>query len=180
MPVEERGLSSRSRFGIRFVASPRRCAASDRSSHRQHAGSAGTHLSGDASQWVVAVGDCMQDGSLFCGSYACLGGVAEVIPVNLHIHGCPPSPLELLEGLLALLRVEYKSVSLCQGVLERTPGFCEITPEYANATFLQRPWVGTEHRGFGTVALRGGRVWPRCRKLPDRGPVSRSALGDNR
>jgi NADH:ubiquinone oxidoreductase subunit B-like Fe-S oxidoreductase len=51
-------------------------------------------------KWVVAVGRCA-DGGLFAGSYA--GGVKDVIPVDLHIAGCPPSPTELLKGLLALL-----------------------------------------------------------------------------
>jgi Ni,Fe-hydrogenase III small subunit len=52
---------------------------------------------------VVAVGDCAFDGGLFAGSYAVAGGVAEVVPVDLHIRGCPPRPVELLQGLLALL-----------------------------------------------------------------------------
>ncbi|NJN45971.1 MAG: hydrogenase, partial [Candidatus Competibacteraceae bacterium] len=57
-------------------------------------------------KWVVAVGECGRDGGLFRGSYACVGGVAEVIPVDLHISGCPPDPTQLLEGLLALLTVQ--------------------------------------------------------------------------
>ena len=40
---------------------------------------------------------------LFAGSYAVVGGVAAVVPVDLHIRGCPPSPTALLKGLLALL-----------------------------------------------------------------------------
>jgi Ni,Fe-hydrogenase III small subunit len=52
---------------------------------------------------VVAVGDCAADGGIFAGTYACLGGVADVVPVDLHIKGCPPSPTDLLTGLLALL-----------------------------------------------------------------------------
>jgi NADH:ubiquinone oxidoreductase subunit B-like Fe-S oxidoreductase len=40
---------------------------------------------------------------VFAGSYACVGGVANVVPVDLHIPGCPPSPIVLLRGLLALL-----------------------------------------------------------------------------
>ena len=54
-------------------------------------------------KWVVAVGDCARDGGMFRGSYACVGGVSEVVPVHLHIGGCPPSPRALLEGLLALM-----------------------------------------------------------------------------
>jgi Ni,Fe-hydrogenase III small subunit len=54
-------------------------------------------------KWVVAVGDCGRDGGVFAGSPACVGGVSAVVPVDLHIPGCPPSPLALLKGLLALL-----------------------------------------------------------------------------
>ena len=54
-------------------------------------------------KWVVAVGDCALDGGIFSGSYAVEGGVERVVPVDLHIRGCPPRPVELLKGLLALL-----------------------------------------------------------------------------
>jgi len=54
-------------------------------------------------KWVVAVGDCALNGGLFAGSYAVVGGVGDVIPVDLHIRGCPPTPEQLLKGLLALL-----------------------------------------------------------------------------
>jgi len=55
-------------------------------------------------KWVVAVGACAADGGIFAGSYAVAGGVKDVIPVDLHIRGCPPSPINLLKGLLALLQ----------------------------------------------------------------------------
>jgi Ni,Fe-hydrogenase III small subunit len=55
-------------------------------------------------KWVVAVGDCAFDAGIFAGSYAVVGGVASVIPVDLYIRGCPPSPTQLLQGLLALLQ----------------------------------------------------------------------------
>jgi Ni,Fe-hydrogenase III small subunit len=54
-------------------------------------------------KWVVAVGSCAANGGIFAESYAVEGGVKDVIPVDLHIAGCPPSPTDLLEGLLALL-----------------------------------------------------------------------------
>ena len=54
-------------------------------------------------KWVVAVGDCALDGGIFAGGYACVGGVSEVIPVDLHVPGCPPSPTALLQGLIALI-----------------------------------------------------------------------------
>jgi Ni,Fe-hydrogenase III small subunit len=54
-------------------------------------------------KWVVAVGNCAVDGGIFAGSYAVTGGVDKVVPVDLHIRGCPPTPTDLLKGLLALL-----------------------------------------------------------------------------
>jgi NADH:ubiquinone oxidoreductase subunit B-like Fe-S oxidoreductase len=49
------------------------------------------------------VGDCALDGGIFAGSYATVGGVSAVVPVDLHIRGCPPTPAQLLNGLLTLL-----------------------------------------------------------------------------
>jgi Ni,Fe-hydrogenase III small subunit len=40
---------------------------------------------------------------LFADSYAVAGGVGAVVPVDLHVRGCPPTPVQLLQGLLALL-----------------------------------------------------------------------------
>ena len=54
-------------------------------------------------KWVVALGDCAKDGGCFAGSYAVAGGVSKIVPVDLHISGCPPSPTDILKGLLALL-----------------------------------------------------------------------------
>ena len=94
------------RFGIRFVASPRHAdvllvtgpvTANMREALQR------TYEATPAPKWVVAVGDCGLDGGVFAGSYAVVGGVAKVVPVDLHIPGCPPSPRQLLEGLLALL-----------------------------------------------------------------------------
>ena len=55
-------------------------------------------------KWVVAVGACAVDGGIFKKSDAVEGGVKDVVPVDLHIAGCPPNPRQLLAGLLALLQ----------------------------------------------------------------------------
>jgi Ni,Fe-hydrogenase III small subunit len=95
------------RFGIRFVASPRHgdvllvtgpvtanmCEALARS-----------YQAMPEPKWVVAVGDCAVDGGLFASSYAVVGGASAVVPVDLHLRGCPPSPSRLLAGLLALVQ----------------------------------------------------------------------------
>jgi len=52
---------------------------------------------------VIAAGDCAADGGIFRGSYAVVGGVAAIVPVDALIRGCPPSPAVLLAGLLDAL-----------------------------------------------------------------------------
>ena len=93
------------RFGIRFVASPRHAdvllVTGPVTKNMQEA-LARTYDAIPAPKWVVAVGDCALDGGCFAGSYAVAGGVAAVVPVDLYIRGCPPSPADLLKGLLAL------------------------------------------------------------------------------
>lgn len=95
------------RFGIRFVASPRHAdvllvtgpvAKNMREALKR------TYDATPNPKWVVAVGDCALDGGCFAGSYAVAGGVSEVVPVDLHIPGCPPAPTAILRGLLALLQ----------------------------------------------------------------------------
>ena len=54
-------------------------------------------------KWVVAVGDCACGCGVFEGSYAVIGAASKVIPVDLHIRGCPPRPIDLLRGLIALI-----------------------------------------------------------------------------
>ena len=94
------------RFGIRFVASPRHAdvlLVTGPVTRNMREALERTWRATPDPKWVVAVGDCAVDGGLFAGSYAVEGGVSQVVPVDLHIRGCPPSPLQLLEGLLALL-----------------------------------------------------------------------------
>lgn len=52
---------------------------------------------------VVAIGDCGACGGIFGKSYASRGGVAEVIPVNHIIRGCPPAPAAILSGIIEAL-----------------------------------------------------------------------------
>jgi Ni,Fe-hydrogenase III small subunit len=94
------------RFGIRFVASPRHAdvlLVTGPVTHNMRQALERTYAATPAPKWVVAVGDCAFDGGVFAGSYAVAGGVSAVVPVDLHIRGCPPTPMHLLRGLLALL-----------------------------------------------------------------------------
>src|SRR6266702_6713227 len=95
------------RFGIRFVASPRHAdvlLVTGPVTKNMREALERTYAATPDPKWVVTVGDCARDGGCFAGSYAVVGGVHEVVPVDLHIRGCPPSPTQLLEGLLALLQ----------------------------------------------------------------------------
>jgi NADH:ubiquinone oxidoreductase subunit B-like Fe-S oxidoreductase len=49
------------------------------------------------------MGDCACNGGIYGESYASLGGVGKVIPVDLYIKGCPPTPMDLLSGLVGLM-----------------------------------------------------------------------------
>jgi Ni,Fe-hydrogenase III small subunit len=94
------------RFGLRFVASPRHADVlliTGPVTKNMREALERTYHATPSPKWVVAVGVCALDGGLFAGSYGCVGGVAEVVPVNLYIPGCPPTPLALLKGLLALM-----------------------------------------------------------------------------
>ncbi|MBK7983206.1 MAG: NADH-quinone oxidoreductase subunit NuoB [Candidatus Competibacteraceae bacterium] len=96
------------RFGFHFVASPRHAdvlLVTGPVTVNMKEGLERTYHATPDPKWVVAVGDCGRDGGVFAGGYACVGGVSAVIPVDLHIAGCPPDPLQLLAGLLALLQV---------------------------------------------------------------------------
>ena len=95
------------RFGFRFVASPRHAdvlLVTGPVTKNMREALERTYRATPDPKWVVAVGDCAFDGGIFAGSYAVVGGVSNVIPVDLHIGGCPPSPNQLLRGLLALLQ----------------------------------------------------------------------------
>jgi Ni,Fe-hydrogenase III small subunit len=59
-------------------------------------------------KFVVAVGDCAVDGGVFKGGYAVLGGAGAVLPVDLVIGGCPPTPAQLLAGLRALIEASVR------------------------------------------------------------------------
>jgi NADH:ubiquinone oxidoreductase subunit B-like Fe-S oxidoreductase len=56
-----------------------------------------------APKWVIASGACARDGHVFKGSYAVIGALSEVLPVDLYIPGCPPGPMALIKGFLALM-----------------------------------------------------------------------------
>ena len=94
------------RLGLKFVASPRHAdvlLVTGPVTRNMREALERTYAATPDPKWVVAVGDCALDGGLFAGSYGVVGGVCAVLPVDLHIRGCPPTPHALLKGLIALL-----------------------------------------------------------------------------
>jgi len=97
------------RFGIRFVASPRHADVlliTGPLSRNLHEAISRTWVATPDPKWVVAVGDCAVDFGVFKGSYA-IG--ESPVPFDLTIRGCPPTPAQLLEGLLALLTANERT-----------------------------------------------------------------------
>jgi Ni,Fe-hydrogenase III small subunit len=95
------------RFGLKFVASPRHADVlmiTGPVTRNMREALERTYVATPDPKWVVAIGDCAFDGGLFADSYAVVGGVSQVVPVDLHVRGCPPSPERLLSGLLALIQ----------------------------------------------------------------------------
>jgi Ni,Fe-hydrogenase III small subunit len=94
------------RFGLRFAASPRHAdvqMVTGPVTHNMKVALERTYAATPDPKWVVAVGDCGSGCGVFEGSYAVVGAVEKVIPVDLAIRGCPPRPVDLLRGLIALM-----------------------------------------------------------------------------
>ena len=94
------------RFGLHFAASPRHAdvlTVTGPVTRNMAEALRRTYDAMPEPKWVIAIGDCARAGGCFAGSYAIVGGVNAVVPVDIHIAGCPPDPTALLKGLLALV-----------------------------------------------------------------------------
>ena len=94
------------RFGIDFVASPRHADAllvTGPVSKNMAVALRKTYEAMPEPKFVITLGDCAKDGGAFKDSYYTAGGVKEVLPVDFHIPGCPPSPKDIIKALLAFL-----------------------------------------------------------------------------
>src|SRR5512147_458445 len=95
------------RFGVHFVASPRHAdvlLVTGPVSRHMETALRRTWRATPAPKLVIAAGTCACDGGEFGVSYASRGAVENIIPVDVKIPGCPPTPLDLLKGLLGALR----------------------------------------------------------------------------
>jgi Ni,Fe-hydrogenase III small subunit len=94
-------------LGIKFVASPRHAdmlLVTGPVSRNMAVALKRTYDATPEPKLVVAVGDCGCDGGIFGESYASLGAVSSVIPVDVVVPGCPPPPIEILRGILTAVR----------------------------------------------------------------------------
>jgi Ni,Fe-hydrogenase III small subunit len=95
------------RFGIDFVASPRHAdilLVTGPVSKQMELALKKTYLATPEPRLVIACGDCALDGGIYKGSYAVTNGVANVVPVDCYIPGCPPTPAQIINGLMELLK----------------------------------------------------------------------------
>jgi len=94
------------RLGIRFVASPRHAdllLITGPVAKNMEAAVRRTYDATPDPKLVVAVGDCGCTGGIFGESYASCGRVSNVIPVDVAVPGCPPSPRQILRGILTAI-----------------------------------------------------------------------------
>ncbi len=98
------------RFGIHFTASPRFAdllLVTGPVSRNMEIALRRTYNAMPPPKLVVAVGDCGYNGGIFGVSYASLGGVDKVLPVDAYIKGCPPNPADLLNGILRVINPDF-------------------------------------------------------------------------
>ena len=91
------------RFGLHFVASPRHAdllLVTGPVTRNMEIPLRRTYEATPSPKFVVAVGDCAKSCGVFTGSYAVVGPVDSVIPVDASIAGCPPEPADILRGIL--------------------------------------------------------------------------------
>lgn len=93
-------------LGIHFVASPRHAdmlLVTGPVSRHMMTALRRTYDATPEPKLVVAVGDCGCTGGIFAESYASCGRIANVIPVDVAVPGCPPTPLALMQGILTAI-----------------------------------------------------------------------------
>jgi len=99
-------------LGIKFVASPRHAdllLVTGPVTRNMQQALRRTYEAMPAPKLVVAVGDCGCTGGIFGESYASLGRVANVLPVDVAVPGCPPRPLALLQAILTAVTADRRS-----------------------------------------------------------------------
>lgn len=99
-------------LGIKFVASPRHAdllLVTGPVSRNMESALRRVYDATPDPKLVVAVGDCGSENGLFCANYATRGKVSDIVPVDVHIPGCPPSPTALLCGIATAIHARKSS-----------------------------------------------------------------------
>jgi len=97
------------RFGLKFVASPRHAdvlLVTGPVTWNMREALLRTYNAAPEPKWVVALGDCAANCGVFAGSPAVVGPLSDILPVDLHVPGCPPAPLAIVKALLALMETQ--------------------------------------------------------------------------
>jgi Ni,Fe-hydrogenase III small subunit len=97
--------------GIKFVASPRHAdllLVTGPVSRNMEVALKRTYEATPEPKLVVAIGDCGCDGGIFGANYASCGRVANVIPVDVAVPGCPPEPAAIIQGILTAVAAARK------------------------------------------------------------------------
>ena len=137
-------------LGIRFAASPRHAdmllVTGPVTRHMEQALRIAYEAMPDP-KVVVAVGDCGRDGGIFGESYATVGGVAKVIPVDVAVPGCPPPPLAVLQGILTAVSTVIPAKAGIQARRARgsgwIPAFAGMTGALVNSPPAACGWKST-------------------------------------
>ncbi len=102
-----------SRFGIKFVASPKHADAlivTGPLTRNMKVPLEKAFANVPEPKFVITCGDCAKDGGIFKDSYAVFNGVWKILPVFVHIPGCPPEPIDIMKGILkALNRIDAEA-----------------------------------------------------------------------
>jgi len=96
-------------LGIKFVASPRHAdmlLVSGPVSRHMEVALRRTYDASPEPKLVVAIGDCGCTGGIFGENYACRGRVSNIIPVDVAVPGCPPTPLAIMQGILTAITAQ--------------------------------------------------------------------------
>jgi Ni,Fe-hydrogenase III small subunit len=98
-------------MGVKFAASPRHVdllLVTGPVSRNLEVALKRTYDATPEPKWVVAMGECACTGGMFGESYATCGKISNVIPVDVEVPGCPPTPTAILQGILAAVSKERK------------------------------------------------------------------------
>ena len=124
-------------------------------------------------KWVIAMGACASSGGMFA-NYAILQGVDKIVPVDVHVPGCPPRPEALLEGIVRLQEKIIAGVPPAYEIREvasvsyelRVPGFVEGEGGAYGETTRRRRAARLRRRGAATFATSSGSTSSRTSRRP--------------